>query len=76
MSKSLQEELKDRGYIALCSSTSNVDVDIFRLIDGKNVNVPELYFPLVHISYSDIVGKNGSEVLEFVLSKLPKNETK
>lgn len=70
--KSLQEELGARGFIALSNNTDTADVDIFRVTPNRNEITT--FPPVAHISYSDIKGKNGSQVLEFVISKLPKNE--
>lgn len=70
--KTMQQELMDRGYIGLCAKDSTIDMDIYRCTPNPD-NIMD-FPPVAHIAYSDIKGKNGSEALEFVLNKLPKNE--
>lgn len=70
--KTMQQELMDRGFMGLCANGSTVDMDIYRCTPNPD-NVRD-FPPVAHISYADIQGKNGSQVLDFVISKLPKNE--
>lgn len=68
----MQQELLDRGFIGLLAKDSAVDMDIYKCTPDPD-NIKD-FPPVAHISYSDIQGKNGLQALEFVLSKLPKND--
>ena len=72
--KTIQQELMERGFIGLCAKDSTVDMDIYRCT--PNPNEVKDFPPIAHIAYSDIKGKTGFQALEFVISKLPKDETK
>lgn len=67
--KTTQEELKDRGYYARKASTGDNDIDICRISDFAEDA------PIAHIAYVEILQRNtAQEKLDFILSKLPKNE--
>jgi division protein CdvB (Snf7/Vps24/ESCRT-III family) len=69
--KSLQEELRDRGFVALSANTEkHNDINIFRLNTGLAEDAP-----VTRISYSEVLQRNtAQEKLDFILSKLPKDE--
>lgn len=71
--KTLQEELKDRGYIALSASVTNPnDINIFNLSEMSNIADAPI---VAEIKYSEVLQRNtAQEKLDFILSKLPKNE--
>ena len=70
--KTLQEELKDRGFMAISASMEKPnDINILRLNEfAPNGGL------VVHIKYSEVLQRNtAQEKLDFILSKLPKDDT-